>query len=316
MGTHPIFESDFDCLTDQIKMHFFAHHLADHLDTLPPCYLKHGVKLVDPSSLTDLPPNTLINVHVRVVGGKGGFGSLLRAIGSQIERTTDQNSKRNLDGRRLRDIEHEKTVEEQRKLKKPKKTVDGQHGGKHYFEDTDYIDAKKESTEATVNSVQSAKKLVEQRDKIREAQVAEERRMADVKRAENDGVSSDESGSDLEDEFMPKKTPVITGPVLTSRNVTANTKTQRHNAVMWSHMTGKNYDQVKKVEIIKYEDINWGDYEDAASLEQLGAERLTELLMLRALKTGGSIEEKAARLMRTRNVEPDAYPVEIRAQGR
>ena len=76
------------------KMHFFAHHLADHLDTLPPCYLKHGVKLVDPSSLTDLPPNTLINVHVRVVGGKGGFGSLLRAIGSQIERTTDQNSKR------------------------------------------------------------------------------------------------------------------------------------------------------------------------------------------------------------------------------
>ena len=38
--------------------------------------------------------------------------------------------------------------------------------------------------------------------------------------------------------------------------------------------------------------------------------------MLRALKTGGSIEEKAARLMRTRNVEPDAYPVEIRAQGR
>ena len=80
--------------SDQIKMHFFAHHLADHLDTLPPCYLKHGVKLVDPSSLTDLPPNTLINVHVRVVGGKGGFGSLLRAIGSQIERTTDQNSKR------------------------------------------------------------------------------------------------------------------------------------------------------------------------------------------------------------------------------
>ena len=54
---------------------------------------------------------------------------------------------------------------------------------------------------------------------------------------------------------MPKKTPVITGPVLASRQVTANTKTQRHNAVMWSHMTGKNYDQVKKVEIIKYEVI-------------------------------------------------------------
>ena len=52
---------------------------------------------------------------------------------------------------------------------------------------------------------------------------------------------------------MPKKTPVITGPVLNRGSVTANTKTQRHNAVMWSHMAGKNYDQVKKVEIIKYE---------------------------------------------------------------
>ena len=52
---------------------------------------------------------------------------------------------------------------------------------------------------------------------------------------------------------MPKKTPVVTGPVLNRGSVTANTKTQRHNAVMWSHMAGKNYDQVKKVEIIKYE---------------------------------------------------------------
>ena len=67
------------------------------------------------------------------------------------------------------------------------------------------------------------------------------------------GVSSDESGSDLEDEFMPKKTPVVTGPNLTNRSVTSNAKTQRHNAVMCSHMCGKNYDQVKKVEIIKYE---------------------------------------------------------------
>ena len=67
------------------------------------------------------------------------------------------------------------------------------------------------------------------------------------------GSSSDESGSDLEDEFMPKKTPVITGPNLVSRQVTAGAKTNRHNNIMWSHMCGKNLDEVKAVEIVTYE---------------------------------------------------------------
>ena len=75
------------------KMHFFAHQLATY-DLPVSCYLKRGAKLVSRAELTQLPPNTLIHVHVRALGGKGGFGSLLRAIGSQIERTTDQNSKR------------------------------------------------------------------------------------------------------------------------------------------------------------------------------------------------------------------------------
>jgi len=30
-----------------------------------------------------------INVHLRLCGGKGGFGSMLRALGSQIEKTTN-----------------------------------------------------------------------------------------------------------------------------------------------------------------------------------------------------------------------------------
>ena len=67
------------------------------------------------------------------------------------------------------------------------------------------------------------------------------------------GASSDDSGSDIEDEFMPKKTPVITGPNLVSRQVTASAKTNRHNNVMWSHMCGKHIEADKPVEIIKYE---------------------------------------------------------------
>lgn len=41
-------------------------------------------------------------------GGKGGFGSMLRAIGAQIEKTTNREACRDLSGRRMRDINDEK----------------------------------------------------------------------------------------------------------------------------------------------------------------------------------------------------------------
>ncbi|XP_013137829.1 PREDICTED: protein SDE2 homolog [Papilio polytes] len=49
----------------------------------------------------------VVRVHTRLVGGKGGFGSMLRAIGAQIEKTTNREACRDLSGRRLRDINEE-----------------------------------------------------------------------------------------------------------------------------------------------------------------------------------------------------------------
>lgn len=37
-----------------------------------------------------------------------GFGSMLRALGAQIEKTTNREACRDLSGRRLRDVNHEK----------------------------------------------------------------------------------------------------------------------------------------------------------------------------------------------------------------
>lgn len=50
----------------------------------------------------------IVHVHPTVKGGKGGFGSMLRAIGAQIEKTTNREACRDLSGRRLRDINEEK----------------------------------------------------------------------------------------------------------------------------------------------------------------------------------------------------------------
>lgn len=51
-----------------------------------------------------------IQLVLKVFGGKGGFGSMLRAIGAQIEKTTNREACRDLSGRRLRDINEEKRL--------------------------------------------------------------------------------------------------------------------------------------------------------------------------------------------------------------
>ncbi|XP_053460031.1 splicing regulator SDE2 [Nycticebus coucang] len=52
------------------------------------------------------------SLEPRLLGGKGGFGSMLRALGAQIEKTTNREACRDLSGRRLRDVNHEKAMAE------------------------------------------------------------------------------------------------------------------------------------------------------------------------------------------------------------
>lgn len=56
--------------------------------------------------------NDIVYIVPRTLGGKGGFGSMLRAIGAQIEKTTNREACRDLSGRRLRDINEEKRVKD------------------------------------------------------------------------------------------------------------------------------------------------------------------------------------------------------------
>lgn len=71
------------------------------------CYILHNGKLLvnsqdEVEGVAQLVP--------RLPGGKGGFGSMLRAIGAQIEKTTNREACRDLSGRRLRDINEEKRL--------------------------------------------------------------------------------------------------------------------------------------------------------------------------------------------------------------
>jgi hypothetical protein len=92
-------------------------------------HLKHAVRITSTtgrvipwdskeplSTLIDYPNNTFatIRLHAPLCGGKGGFGSQLRAAGGRMskkKKTGEQNgSSRNLDGRRLRTVTEAKAL--------------------------------------------------------------------------------------------------------------------------------------------------------------------------------------------------------------
>lgn len=71
-------------------------------------YLLFNGKILNENSIQ----NGIVSIVPRIMGGKGGFGSMLRAIGAQIEKTTNREACRDLSGRRLRDINEEKRVKD------------------------------------------------------------------------------------------------------------------------------------------------------------------------------------------------------------
>ncbi|KAH8243013.1 hypothetical protein KR032_003717 [Drosophila birchii] len=117
------------------------------------------------------------NVHciLRQVGGKGGFGSMLRAIGAQIEKTTNREACRDLSGRRLRDINEEKRVRawldkqgerereaEERKKRKIEKLL---AVPKHDFKDDQYEEARANLTEKVNDAFEEGLKKAEEINK-------------------------------------------------------------------------------------------------------------------------------------------------------
>lgn len=134
-------------------------------------YLTHNGKRLDPQHIHFLasPPLRLVE---RLPGGKGGFGSMLRAIGAQIEKTTNREACRDLSGRRLRDINEEKRLKayldkqkeapEDERAKLQKKIDKLLAKPKHEFHDEAYNRSRSDLTQNVGEAVQEGfRKAVE-----------------------------------------------------------------------------------------------------------------------------------------------------------
>lgn len=137
--------ADVQQLIDQIGSTLNLHSSEYYLT-------QNGKRLTVTSEFAKNQNNGTVHIHLRLSGGKGGFGSMLRAIGAQIEKTTNREACRDLSGRRLRDINEEKRLkswlekqqerEEEAAAKTSRKIEKLQAKPKHEFKDDEYFNAR------------------------------------------------------------------------------------------------------------------------------------------------------------------------------
>lgn len=123
--------------------------------------LQNGKRLAQGCQIMD---SDDLEVVLRQLGGKGGFGSMLRAIGAQIEKTTNREACRDLSGRRLRDINEEKRLkvwlekqaerEEEEANKIKKKLNKLMSKPKHDFKDEEYEESRSTLTQNVSDAVE------------------------------------------------------------------------------------------------------------------------------------------------------------------
>ncbi|XP_018493669.1 replication stress response regulator SDE2 isoform X1 [Galendromus occidentalis] len=111
--------------------------------------------------------NETFDLCCRLRGGKGGFGSMLRAIGAQIEKTTNREACRDLSGRRLRAINDERRARHYARLKaqreiereqKRRKKLESLATSKphHEFNDEQYLKDRVEIPDRVEEAVEQA----------------------------------------------------------------------------------------------------------------------------------------------------------------
>uniref|UniRef100_A0A1D1XJC8 UPF0667 family protein C31G5.18c n=1 Tax=Anthurium amnicola TaxID=1678845 RepID=A0A1D1XJC8_9ARAE len=137
------------------------------------CFYTSGKLLNDNASIFENKNDEFVNINlrIRILGGKGGFGSMLRAQGGKMasQKTTNFEACRDLNGRRLRTVNEarrladhlEQEPERQRaqREKVKRKIEEGLREPptkKYRFDDTAYLKASEEMKEKVQNTVAEA----------------------------------------------------------------------------------------------------------------------------------------------------------------
>lgn len=212
---------------NSLKIKDFYDEILDHGISLKSAYFTINGRLLDTQNDQDLPDGSKVRVKLRLLGGKGGFGSMLRAIGAQIEKTTNREACRDLSGRRLRDINEEKRLKawlEKQKIepenpdeKFKKKISKLLAKPKHEFKDDTYTKERTDLTERVDEAVEQGFKRAQEIESsrgVKRPNVDEKGQPKKAKGAvwtglEDASSGEDSDGSDTEEEDFSPDDPTM-----------------------------------------------------------------------------------------------------------
>uniref|UniRef100_A0A915PNX7 Replication stress response regulator SDE2 n=1 Tax=Setaria digitata TaxID=48799 RepID=A0A915PNX7_9BILA len=314
-------------------------------------YVTVNGRIVDWKSLDE---GANFQLHFRLRGGKGGFGSLLRSF--RIHRSTNQLMCRDLSGRRLADIKEEEKLrkwiekagerEEEKRRQRQEKYEKLKAGPvKHDFNDPDFIQTREkimdETDEAFEAGIVAAKNKRSNEDLLKskqQPQVIEDddseeetapkrRRMmmnetleSGVPKLDKDSknavtVVSDDADRKCYENEKEKMSPREIAVFIPEKESVVETSVKKSCAIE-TKIEKSSFFETKESGKVTNFDINLNDYDSAEKLESLGLDQLKYALEVRGLKCGGSLAERAVRLYSIKGLKPDQYPKNIRAHGR
>ncbi|KFD48818.1 hypothetical protein M513_10302 [Trichuris suis] len=135
----------------------------------------NGKIVTDWRSLSEEDP---FEVRVRLLGGKGGFGSLLRSFGSQFYKSTNQDMCRDLSGRRLKSKKDEERLKkyiellrERRNRKRKQEDIRAKRLSKlpkHNFDDPEYDRTKQTILAETDSAIEEGLRKVKNQQSVEE----------------------------------------------------------------------------------------------------------------------------------------------------
>ncbi|KAI1304975.1 Replication stress response regulator SDE2 [Halotydeus destructor] len=286
-----------------------------------------------------------VTPYLCLPGGKGGFGSMLRAIGAQIEKTTNKEACRDLSGRRLRDVNAEKRykrevakkalMEVERKKKRKEKLEKMKREPKFNFKDDEYFKVREELPDIIDDALEYGLKHVKasstdesstKRKIVTSGRVAAKKRCLwfgvdelEDEEAEVTIVAGKQFETTTTTTVKPSACSGIPPPeeVPESNLEVAPSPEPQSNAVIEPPVE---CETVMKTEValmkpdVLPEELDLERIASKQELQDLGIDRLKAALMFLSMKCGGTLEQRADRLWSVRGLKMSEIPKNLRAK--
>jgi hypothetical protein len=279
--------------------------------------------------------NVFVQPFFRTLGGKGGFGSMLRAIGAQIEKTTNKEACRDLSGRRLRDVNAEKRIKDwigkkaerevADKKRKKEKLEKMKHEPKIMFKDPEYFKTRDEIPDQVDDALEYGLRQASGSGASAAAGSSSTKRSNDEsgpstsKRSRTLWLDVDGESDDSEDdhtEVIPELCVAEAVPEQVTQVVEVVEVVAEPEPVVPEIESTPIIEETPKTppKAVEPEELDLNQFESEQQLVDLGLDRLKSALMYLKLKCGGTLEQRAERLWSVRGITADKIPKNLLAK--